>query len=258
MEMDKKTDIFTDFVITPYYRYYQVVEGDSEYLPRKNYSSYHLFCLKKNISPYIYSLNKDYSVNLVLRKDGDREYITVEILNGSENVSLSEKLKEFIQKAIDKSIERYPKCFIYDFNLIKGRRKNWSIEVFKFDENKYEMIRGKLYCLNLYLHINHSDVWDRKFSKIENFLNDSYQKGVIYLSDSFLEENRDFLYRWSLSSLSNDLYCPEWETNIVKDKAMFLRDRKKGIKKFVYFSYEDGNRYKSVDIEKYSDLLLLR
>jgi hypothetical protein len=254
----------TKDIFTPYYREIFDIPGPIGY---RNYTSYDLFCLKKNMSPYI-----EGSFNLESRQDGDRMYITIQLYNGYEIIPTEEvpvEEKKRIKKIMKKSIYETPGCLLYDFEVInkkyKGQyHKKWALSLMKDiyrNKDEYSFSEdNKLYISGLEKkHNNHELEWNTKNLKIESFLSMAYEKGIIYLSSRILEKKKlseDFLKDWNLVPYERGtkLFYPRWNTNIISDKVSFLYERVTGIDAFVYF-----NRYNmqwiKINIHNYDELI---
>ena len=117
-------------LITPYYREMPEKIGDPVH---RNYSSYHIFCLKKNIMPFVKFLNKSYSVNLSSKVNADQMVMVIEVYEGSKYIKLENETYEYLKMAMDKALELYPKCLIYDFEYSYSdeQHKIWAAELLR-------------------------------------------------------------------------------------------------------------------------------
>lgn len=249
-------------LITPYYR--DIVKEIPGPAPHRNYSTYHLFCLKKNISSMIRFLNKEYSVVLSSKENGDIMSVVVEIYHGNKYVKLNDEENKYIEKAIQDAVALYPKCLIYDMDIndikYQGKHhKKWLVDILTdiyVKKPNYKIMDNKIYCLNLVEKMNHDQVWNKKYLKIEEILEECYNRGIIYLRSGKGKDG--FIKAWNMVQYSSgkNLYYPDWRINIVNDKVSFLYDKMIGNYTFVYYDGRKGVGWRKVTLKNYNDILV--
>jgi len=250
-------------LMTPFYR--EIARELPGPIPHYNYSSYHLFCLRKNLLPYLKKLNKNYSVNLSSKKNGYIMSIVAEIYEGDKYINLKGKELEYVKKAIQKVIQMYPMCLLYDFSDLKydykyrGKyHKQWATDlisdIFSNKSEKYKFKRGRIYT-SLIDYPNHEEVWENKNLKIYNLIEEAFEKGAIYLSP----KKQDFTKEWNMLLYYKgiNLYYPNWNINIVEDKVSFLYDKMNSVWRFIYYDGRNGKQWRKVDVRNYEQLMIL-
>jgi hypothetical protein len=249
-------------LITPYYKEIaQEVPGPA---PIRNYSTYHLFCLKKNITPMVHLLNSDYSVSLCSKKNGEIMSIVIEVYSGKDYVQLNDEEYNYISESMEQALNLYPMCLIYDTNIYDSRYRGkyhgkWINDLltdFYSVNPKYKIIEGRIYSTTLVDKMNHDQVWERKYLKIDQMLEDAFNKGIIYLSPGRGQEG--FVKAWNMIPYhkGKNVYYPDWKVDIVKDKISFLYDKMRGEYSYVYYDGRTSPGWRKVEIRTYSDMLL--
>lgn len=202
-------------IMLPYYR------EINNYLPspvsRSNYTPYHLFCLKNNISPFINSIDNTYYIGFSTRENKNVMSATMDIYKGGSKVILNDDISRLINRHLYSFIDLYPYCLVYD------------ISHDEYPEQWLKTILPKLEC-GMYKDgsifvdfdgvANFSSRWQDIHDKINNTLKDYYNRGVISLDG--VNNIDDFIDRWNLVKLRNGLYEPKWEYRFAVDNVSFL------------------------------------
>ena len=158
-------------IILPYYR--EAINFLPSGPPMSNYTTYHLFCLRKNIIPYIHRINRAYDVNFISRlaglnkegesaKNNNEEVLSIimQIYHGGNVVSLTEEDHKRIEKYVNAVIDNYPNVPIYDYSLESKYPKEWVYQILPAYKGPAHYIDGKLY-VNLEGMNGYSEEWEK-------------------------------------------------------------------------------------------------
>jgi len=149
----------------PYYR--EIVD----YLPspsaRSNYSPYHLFSLKKNITPFISSIDKTYDIGFSTRENGESMVVILDIYKGGERVILNKNILQLIQSNLNQYLDLYPNCLVYDSSY-EEYPIEWLKKVLpRIDCGVYQS--GAIF-IDLDGAANYNTQWQMYYDKISNTL----------------------------------------------------------------------------------------
>lgn len=216
----------------PYYR------EITNYIPypqaKSNYTSYHLFCLKKNITPFICEIDSAYEVGFSSREIADAMVLVLDIYKGGEKIILSSDILDLIQSNLNKFIDLYPYCLVYDISFDQYP-KEWLEKV--LPEIKCGIFQSNSIFINLEGDAGYSRKWDETYSNIDIILSRWYKEGVISLNQ--ISKKNNFIRDWRLVPVTDKLYKPDWDFDFTPDKVNFLLDQLKGNKRLMLFIGEN-------------------
>lgn len=218
----------------PYYR--EIVDFLPSESPKANYTKYHLFCLNKNISSFICEIDSAYEISFSAKENVNAMVIVMDIYKGGERVVLSDDIIKLIKSNINKYIELYPYCLVYDTSMSEFP-KEWLDGV--SSEIKCGMYKSGCIFLNLEGIANFSSKWDDTYEKIRKTLNCWYKEGVISLNK--IKNPQNFILDWNLQPINNKLYKPVWEYNFTPDKVKFLLEYARGDNRFILYIGENNS-----------------
>ncbi len=223
VQLDQAEEIYL-----PYYR------EITNYLPspqsEANYTYYHLFCLRKNITPFICSIDKAYEVGFSSRETGDAMVMVMDIYKGGEKVILTDDILNFISSNINKFIDLYPYCLVYDISF-ESYPKDWLRAVLpEIECGRYQS--GSIFC-NFEGAADYNSRWDKSYEKINNVLCEWFKNGIISLEG--VANKQDFIKKWNLVPISKRLYTPDWEFKFTRNGVDFLLNQIKGDNRLMLF-----------------------
>lgn len=205
-------------ITLPYYR--EIVNYLPSPISRSNYTPYHIFCLKNNISPFITSIDSAYYIGFSTRENKNVMSVTMDIYKGGDKVILKDEVLHLINKNLYKFIDLYPYCLVYDVSYNEYPER-WLRNILpKLNIGMYK--NGSIF-VDLDGVSNFNTTWQNMYDKINETLAEYYNKGIISLDG--ISNGEDLITRWNLIRLNNGLYQPKWEYNFTPDKVSFIFDQ---------------------------------
>lgn len=242
----------THDIVLPYYR--EIVSKLPSPVPRGNYTPYHLFCLKKNIMPFIKSIDKNLSVDFSTVAQEDIMIVIMDIYKGGNTIVVKEDLHNIINRYLNKFIDLYPYCLLYNVKDSRYPREWLDMILPTLDMYEY---RNNAIFVNLEDYRGFASEWDRMYFELIDKLKDLYHRGVVQISDEKL------IQKWNLINLRQNLYFPNWKYCFTTDKTRFLLDllSSKGRNKIILYT---GSKYQEktegwlvADVSSYQEVVNL-
>lgn len=231
-------------IYLPYYR--EIITVIPSPSPQANYTSYHLFCLEKNITPFIKSIDVMYDISFSTRQKKNVMLMAMDIYKGGEKITPSDDVIDAINVNLIRFTDLYPNCLLFDITL-SSFPKDWLLNVLPVME-KYLYSNGSLF-INLEGFPNHAGRWKELHLEVLKTLNKWYEEGVVSLKDA--NNPRKLISNWRLKPISRFLYKPEWRFRFTCEKSNFLIDRLAGNRNFTCYI---GGQWIVRTVDNYEDV----
>lgn len=215
-------------ILLPYYR--EITDYIPSPVARSNYTPYHLFCLKKNITPFICNIDSAYEITFSTKENGNVMSVIMNIYKGGQKVILDSEVLHLILNHLDEYIDLYPYCLVYNSDL-DDYDSDWINSI--IPKLNCGIRRNKCIFVNLEGVEGFKSMWENTYDKIVRTIEDYYYRGVISLENR--SNSYDFISKWNLKMLPNGLYEPVWNYCITPDKTGFLLKQIRGDHKWMIY-----------------------
>lgn len=220
-------------IILPYYR--EITNVLPSPVPRANYNSSHLYCLKKNIFPFINNIDPAYDINFSTKENGNSMVVTLDIYKGGDRVVLNDSIIHTIESNLHHYIDLYPYCLVYDVSYGEYPEQ-WLTSI--LPRLRVGIYRTGSIFIDIDSIPNYITEWEQTYNKINDMLSDYYKRGVIAL-DSV--KDKTFIDKWNLVPVLDGLYEPKWKYNFTNDKVNFLMNQPGGVGQMMLYIGENNN-----------------
>jgi hypothetical protein len=213
-----------------------------------NYTPYELFCFNTKLAHFLSFVNPDLSHSLVPKEYKKEIYLFVQLMYGMNPVPISKELKPTIEELVKKSYE-LPGKFLFFSAWRKLRINETTIPAFwlrsvigsaslpefvNYNSSVIFKTNPLIENNNIYLELDPDTAYNEDYVNLKlsflNYLYELYDSGVVPV------KNKDFVQKWELDYVREDLYKAEW-TNVLfaKNKTLFLIGQLAG-KPYISFS----------------------
>ena len=213
-------------VLLPYYREIlgNLIEDETP-APKRNYTSYDLFCLKTKLYPFVEANYPDCDITFVDYEIGDVMRLTLELYRGGRFVSWTKDEAARATQVSHDLIEDQPghALLLSSEVPIPGLPVDWYTTMLQYlTINNSYYHQGNIYVM-LNTNDNYSAQWTALYFQARAALQNLYDSGAYPIIPELVDK---LVSDWDLELVIDDdlpIYKPAWsDPRIVKHKGKFM------------------------------------